>query len=107
MKEDYTPAGCIFAIVWFPLLIIASSIYHGFVLTKLWSWFVVPVFSAPHLSIPAAIGLCLIVGFMSKDNDSSNHEKKPLWEVIFDATLKAAIVPSLSLLTGYIVSHYM
>ncbi len=86
-----------------------SSIYHGFVLTKLWGWFIVPTFSLPLLSLPAAIGLSLIVGFMAKNHDfkKNDDENNSLRKVMLRATLAAAAVPSISLLMGYIVSRFM
>ena len=107
MKEPSTKES-IFVLIWFPVLIALSSIYHGFVLTKLWGWFVVPTFSLPLLSLPAAIGLSLIIGFMAKNHDlKRDDESNSLGKLMLKATLKAAAVPSNSLLFGYIVSRYM
>ena len=41
---------------------ILSYILKGFVLKKLWFWFVVPTFSVPTLHLTVAIGLVLIAG---------------------------------------------
>lgn len=43
----------------------ALLILEGLILTKLWTWFVVPTFGLPMLSIPAAIGICLIMAFLT------------------------------------------
>lgn len=42
-----------------------SSIINGFVLSKLWLWFIVPFFGFAPLSIPLAIGISLIVTFLT------------------------------------------
>lgn len=108
MKEKPSTAGCVFALVWFPLLMVALSIYHGFVLVQLWRWFIIPTFHAPALSLPAAIGLSLIVGFMAKDHSSGDSDAdRTFWESIAYATMKAAILPTMTLTSGWIVSHYM
>lgn len=39
--------------------------WEGFVLTKLWAWFVVPTFGLPMLTIPIAIGICIIAAFLT------------------------------------------
>jgi len=54
------------------LLSIPILLYQGYVATQLWSWFVVPTFQVPGLSIPIAIGLCILMnlptrGFHEKD----------------------------------------
>ena len=107
MKEPSTKESFL-ALIWFPVLMALSIIYHGFVLTKLWGWFIVPTFSLPLLSLPAAIGLSLIVGFMAKNHDlKRDDESNSVGKVMLKATLMAAYVPSLSLLMGYIVSRYV
>ena len=108
MKEEPSAKESILLLIWWPVLIALSSIYAGFVLTKLWGWFVVPTFSLPLLSLPAAIGLFLIVGLLAKDHGSiSPDESNSLGKIMLKGTIKAALIPSLSLLIGYIVSHYM
>jgi hypothetical protein len=60
------------------------------------------------LSLPAAIGLWLIVGLMAKDHNSKvQDESDSLGRSMLKVTIKAAWVPSLSLLIGYIVSRYL
>lgn len=48
--------------------IAAAAALKGWVLTVLWGWFVVPVFHLPQLSLPAAIGLSAIVGYLTREN---------------------------------------
>ena len=109
-KTKVSSAGCIFAMVWLPLLIAITSIYRGYVLTKLWGWFVVPTFELPQLIIPAAIGLSLIMGYLTHQTSSADNDSvksKSLGYVVLAATLKAALLPSMSWLMGWIVSQYM
>ena len=42
-----------------------SAILQGFVLVKLWGWFVVPQFGLAALSIPVALGLTLIISYLT------------------------------------------
>ena len=42
-----------------------SLILNGLVLKKLWGWFVVANFGLKPLSIPSAIGIALIVSFLT------------------------------------------
>jgi len=45
--------------------IAAFTILRGFVLSQLWAWFVVPALGAPSLSIGEAIGITLVVSFLT------------------------------------------
>lgn len=48
-------------------LIPIAIILRGFVMTQLWHWFIVPVFSIGELSIPYAIGFSIIVSLFTTD----------------------------------------
>lgn len=41
------------------------AIWGGYVLTCLWGWFVVPTFALPPLTLAQAIGVSLIVGYLT------------------------------------------
>lgn len=89
--------GTIFAII-------VSVLLNGYVLSVLWGWFIVPVFGLPALSIPVAIGLALVVSFLTKDvtiDDSSDKQ---------NAGKKLVVImlrPLLVLFTGWIVKQWM
>lgn len=46
-------------------LVIAGSIWRGLILSVIWAWLIVPVFSVPELQIAHAIGLAAVVAFFS------------------------------------------
>jgi hypothetical protein len=46
------------------LLIFGSSVYKAWVVTMLWTWFVVAVFGAPPIGIAVVLGLTLLVRFV-------------------------------------------
>ena len=76
------------------------TIWRGFVIKMLWGWFVVTTFvGAPELSIPAAIGLAMMVRFMEPNRKSD----KGFWEDIAWNTLGAG----LTLGVGFIVHSFM
>lgn len=81
-------------------LIALSSIWRGFVLTKLWLWFVVPQFHLLPLSIPVAIGLSLIAGMFSTTCKKDDEK--------FGAVVaKAIAIPALGLLFAWVVTLFM
>jgi len=57
--------GCLLVIISL-LLTPVLHIWSGFVLQKLWLWFVVPLFDVPPLSIVQAIGVSIVVGFLTQ-----------------------------------------
>lgn len=79
-------------------------IWYGFVLTKLWSWFIVTTFSLPELGMPTAIGVALVIGFLT--HQSQKTEEDPI-EGVVRVGIHGLINPALYLLMGYIVSMFL
>ncbi len=88
------------------LLIIVGNMTRGYALSKLWTWFIEPIFHAPHLRIPVALGVATLVGLLTihAANDSKS-------ETATDALIKgwvtAIIIPGLSLLFGWIYLQFV
>ncbi len=67
----------------FFISLVLSSIWQGFVLVKVWGWFVVPTFELTALSIPVAIGLVCVMRMLTGlynqatvfNKDDTAHEK--------------------------------
>ena len=86
------------------LAIPLSAIWAGFTFSVLWAWFVVPTFSAPPLTIPVAIGLVLLVAFLTYQHSrSSTTGDTSTAEMIARAILRPALV----LLLGYVVHLFV
>lgn len=81
-------------------IVTAASVLNGWALMLLWNWFAVPLLGLPALaSIPAAIGLGLVVSLLRPIQPPSNKEKSwAPFAFIF-------IHPLLSVLIGYIVKQ--
>jgi hypothetical protein len=56
-------------------ILVVSSVVNGFVLTKLWAWFIVPMFHLPELGLPQAIALALVVGWLTYSPRTRKPEK--------------------------------
>lgn len=78
------------------------SIWNGFTLSILWGWFVVPVFGVPPLRIPFAIGISLIVGYLTHQTRKSEDEPETGFIIIF-----GLLKPALALLIGWIVTWFV
>ena len=48
------------------LQFIATTIFSGYVLSTLWSWFVAPTFDVAALNIPSAIGVMLVARYVTQ-----------------------------------------
>ena len=89
---------------WFVTVVVVSVlayIWHGWVLTILWTWFCVPVFNLPQLSLGPAIGVSLLVGYLT-------HQQLPRddapWKKQFIHNLSVVIVrPAVALGIGWII----
>lgn len=85
-----------------------TTIYSGWVLTKLWAWFVIPTFAAPMLSIPIAIGLALIVNYLTYQMDAAKKdEEKDAAIVVLKAVLIGLFKPTFALLIGWIITFWL
>ena len=89
--------------------IVYGAIMNGWALTKLWHWFVEGQFGLKPLSIPAAMGLVLVVGYLTHQIDTAKKEKDDdsyavqLIRTFAIATLK----PLMALLVGSIVKAWL
>ena len=90
----------------FVLIIVLSTLFNGYALTKLWSWFVVPAFGVAPLGLTQAIGVSLIVSYLTHqihEEDKSRSTSETLIRSVAIAIMK----PSLALLMGWIVTLFM
>lgn len=80
-------------------LLPAYLLWSGFVLAKLWTWFIVPL-GAPALSVPSAIGIGLVVGFVTgrPSNEVVHSEKLMVYEIF---------CPAVALAVGAIVREFL
>lgn len=108
-KHEKRLAGCIIIVV---ALLATPFLYalDGWVLSILWRWFIVP-FDAPVLSVPAAIGVSIVVGFLTHQiTYKHGRDGRSAGEQLEDSlsTIGTALVlPFITLLTGYIVSLFL
>lgn len=93
----------LFAVIGVLTTLVIGPIWHGYALSIVWGWFVAPTFGIARLSIPAAIGLSAIVGFLAK----SDTDDKPTEEQWKAAALRTFVKPAVILLFCWIVRHWM
>jgi hypothetical protein len=90
----------------FLILAFLSALWSGYALSVLWGWFMVPAFSLPPLSIGYAIGVAMVVSYLTqtiKLNNGDTDWKKAL----VDGVAVAAVRPAISLLLGWVVTLFL
>ena len=61
----------LFALAGALLVLVCTSIFGGFTLSILWGWFVVSTFGVVQIGIVQAIGLMLVLQFMTPNYNSN------------------------------------
>ena len=88
--------------------LVLGAIMGGFVLSKLWVWFMVPIFDVNPLRIVEAIGLTFIVGYMTKNHvESGKTLEGPFLEELLKAFLQTVVIAGMFLLIGWIIHLFM
>lgn len=98
--EALIGCGVVFAVV--IILTTYTALARGFVLTKLWGWFIVPFFEVGPLSMPIAIGIGLILGFLTHQEQFTNEDDDKTTPLV-----GMVISPWITLLIGWIVTLFM
>ncbi|MGC9605262.1 MAG: hypothetical protein ABSF56_00680 [Minisyncoccia bacterium] len=83
------------------------TILDGFVLSVLWGWFVVPVFHLPVLKIIPAMGISMIVGYLTMHSGSYNEEVERGWGYMLYLSLGTSLLYALLALSFGWVLHYL
>ena len=88
------------------IVIFYGAAMDGWALTKLWAWFVVPVFSLPALNIPQAIGIALLVGYLTTSISKTEKEDE-FGLLLAKAIAIATFKPLLALGCGAVVRAFL
>lgn len=89
-----------------PALIAVASVWNGYALTILWGWFIVTTFGLPPLSLPAAIGLVLVVAYLTA-HQSEDAPKDDAGDRLIRSLVMIALRPPIILGIGWIVRQFM
>ena len=86
---------CAIGIWWF-----ICALMKGFVLTKLWVWFVIPLFpSVPVLALWQAVGLAMVVNYITGQQSITSKDHETNWGATVFASF---ILPWMTLFFGWI-----
>lgn len=86
-------------------LIPVTIMLNGWVLTKLWAWFMVTGFGVAPLRLSIAIGIAMMVTYLTHQNDGNYARKEGTkwWHSIVFVLLK----PLVTLVFGYVVHVFV
>ncbi len=85
---------------------LAISMVDGYVLSRLWSYFVVPYFQAPPMPPGIAIGLGLLWALMRKKAPDKETSEKTPKQIINDQFVSLAVT-MIFWLEGYVVYRWL
>ena len=96
--------GCVGVFVLLAAYVVVASIVRGWVLTYLWQWFILPVFDVRDITIVEAIGLSMVVTFLTVQQQQTKDERDGTEKA---SDLVAAIIyPFLVLVIAWIVHQF-
>ena len=87
-------------------IIVFGQILSGFAFATLWEWFVVPQFECKPLTIPIAIGLSLVVSYLT--HQMSNKElDQEYGDLLLKSFSYSICKPIVALIVGYFVNLFV
>ncbi|OHA88118.1 MAG: hypothetical protein A2653_03045 [Candidatus Zambryskibacteria bacterium RIFCSPHIGHO2_01_FULL_43_25] len=92
-------------VILYLLVSIPVIVFDGFVLSKLWGWFVVTQFDLPSLGVAQAVGISLIVSLLTYQiKNKSDEDSKPR---AVRSVIESAAVAFTALVYGWVVSQFV
>jgi hypothetical protein len=85
---------------------IVGIIIGGFVMMKIWQWFAVPVFGVQQIALVPAIGIGLLISFLTHQH-IPQPEGREISKVIGESIGEAVLYPIIVLFFGWVVSLFM
>lgn len=86
--------------------LVVCSVWSGYALSILWGWFIVPAFSLPSLSVVYAIGLAMVVSFLTQRADLKKDDRE-YGEILLVGTIYSLLKPATALGLGYVLTLFM
>lgn len=110
MRKEENVGWFVFLALVLIISIPISIALNGLVLTYLWGWFIVPVFSVKSLTVLQAIGIGLVIRFLTYNYEYKNKKEKNYDELnkeMVAAIIATYVFPLTALLFGFVVRWLM
>ena len=108
-ETDYkSVAGCLFVILSIFMVIPLITIFRGFVLQKLWLWFMIP-FGLSEIGLAHALGLSVLIGLFTGSGSTKKDKNSdgPDYEGLANSIGTSLLTSTLVLLMGWIFHCFM
>jgi len=83
-----------------------ATVFNGWALSLLWSWFIVTTFGLPPLSVPAAIGIATLFSHLAFRVGDENKEESYV-TALARVAITATVKPLLTLGLGSVVKLWL
>lgn len=83
---------------------IGCFILSGYVLSILWAWFITSTFGLPALTIPVAMGIMVVVSYLTKQANFANEDKEDYTKRM---NILAIVKPLGALAVGYVIKFFV
>jgi hypothetical protein len=103
MKDDIYKQ--IIQVVCLLAVVAVNTIVRGWLIVKLWGWFITPLFNMQPPSVVNAIGFSLFVTYLAFI--PSKTETRPVGDSLKNALRYGLTVPPIVFLVGWLVSGFM
>lgn len=101
-----TGLACVGLVSLFLVTLVVTALAHGFVLSTMWGWFMVPLFHLPPMNIAYALGVSLVVG-MWTSKTSSKSDSKDTSAIVSELVMATIGTPAIVLFFGWIVKQFL
>lgn len=81
---------------------IVGTPFHAFVLLKLWDWFLVAPLGAPQITFGEAVGVGLVLSYITSKARSIDNKTRTSTEILAIALSSAIVEPLAWLSLGYL-----
>lgn len=104
MKDFYEALGKFALAILNLAYSIGCFILSGYVLSILWAWFITSTFGLPALTIPVAMGIMVVVSYLTKQADFNNQDREDYMKRV---NILAIVKALGALAVGYVIKMFM
>ena len=104
MKDLYEALGKFALAILHLAYSIGCFILSGYVLSILWAWFITSTFGLPALTIPVAMGIMVVVSYLTKQADFNNQDREDYQKRV---NVVMIVKPLVALVVGYVIKSFM
>lgn len=95
-------------VVGFLSLMIGGTVWGGWVLSVLWGWFLVPTLGVPSIGVVQAMGVHLMMGFLTHQSHMSDRGDDVDFSQVYGfVLLNSLLFPATALVMGYAIQFFM